>query len=621
MFQHDSSVCEGNSTALALADSLLGPASPAPSLDKRLIGAGVGVRDSVVVLKFGSSVLRTRGDLPSAVHEIYRWYRDGHRVIAVVSAIGDTTDLLLASARDLASEPEPYALAELLATGERAAAALLGVALDRVGVRARVVDPRTIGLLALGTVLDSEPVGVNREQLQTLLAQYPVLVVPGFFGYDEKKRLHLLGRGGSDLTATFLASAVSATRCRLIKDVDGVYQSDPAASVGYQPRRFSSLGYEQALALAGPLIQPKAVHFLQRQQRTAEVAALGATYESHVGFSTTTLAETVTNPPTRVLLLGVGTVGGGVYRRLSALPAHFRVVGAFVRSVARASLEGASKLLFKTDEAALQDLDCDIVVDALPGLEPSTRLVTSFLSRGIHVVSANKALIAQSGPILSLLASRHEASLRYSATVGGSAPMIETVRRLAANGEIASLTAILSGTCNYVLERCDAGVRLLEALREAQTLGYAEADASEDLSGRDTARKLRILARHAFGCEVDALSVEGIEDDALERHLSEVSDGQTLRLIGSAAKLSSGRLEAHVRLEWISADHVLVPIAAEWNALAIAQASGEITVVTGRGAGRWPTTEAVISDLLDLRRERVDVVHGRWKAGAASQDV
>jgi len=571
------------------------------------------VRDSIVVLKFGSSVLRAREDLPSAVHEIYRWYRDGHRVIAVVSAIGDATDLLLASARDLASSPEPYALAELLATGERAAAALLGVALDRVGVRARVVDPRTIGLLALGTVLDSEPVGVNREQLKSLLTEFPVLLVPGFFGYDEKKRLHLLGRGGSDLTAAFLASAAGATRCRLIKDVDGVYESDPAATIGYQPRRFSSLGYEQALALAGPLIQPKAVHFLQRQQRTAEVAALGAAYESHVGFSNTALAEAVASPPTRVLLLGLGTVGGGVYRRLLAMPEHFRVVGALVHSRTRARQEGIPRELVETDEKALPLLACDVTVDALPGLEPSTRLVTAFLFRGIHVVSANKALAAQSGPILSLLASRHEASLRYSATVGGSAPMIETVRRLAADGEIASLTAILSGTCNYVLERCDAGVRLLEALREAQKLGYAEADASEDLSGRDTARKLQILARHAFGREVDTLTVEGIEDDALERHLSEVSPGHTLRLIGTATKVSSGRLEALVRLKWIGANHVLANIAGEWNKLAITLVSGETTVVTGRGAGRWPTTEAVIADLLELRRE------GRVKIQDASK--
>ena len=333
------------------------------------------------------------------------------------------------------------------------------------------------------------------------------------------------------------------------------------------------------------------------------MAALGTAYESHVGFSTTALAEVLTRPPTRVLLLGLGTVGGGVYRRLAALPENFRVVGVFVRSRARARQEGLVQEFVETDESALPPLEFDVVVDALPGFEPSARLVTAFLTRRIHVVTANKAVIAQAGPTLSQLASRHQVSLRYSATVGGRAPMIETVRRLAANGEITSLTAILSGTCNYVLERCDADVRLLDALREAQALGYAEADASEDLSGRDTARKLRVLARHAFGREVDALTIEGIEDDALERHLSDVSAGQTLRLIGTATEVSLGRLEAHVRLEWIGADHVLSRIGREWNALAITLASGETIVVTGRGAGRWPTTEAVIADLFELRRE------------------
>lgn len=561
------------------------------------------MRDSIVVLKFGSSVLRTRGDLPSAVHEIYRWYREGHRVIAVVSAIGDATDLLLAAARDLFVDPEPYALAELLATGERAAAALLGIALDRVGVRAHVVDPRDIGLLALGTVLDSEPVGVDRERLKTLLAEFPVLIVPGFFGSDEKKRLHLLGRGGSDLTAAFLASAVSAMRCRLIKDVDGVYESDPAASIGYQPRRFSSLGYEQALALAGPLIQPKAVHFLERQQRTAEVAALGAGYESHVGFSTTALAEAVVLPPTRVLLLGLGTVGGSVYRRLLSMPEHFRVVGAFVRSRARARQEGIPQELIEIDEDALPQLNCEFVVDALPGLEPSTRLVTAFLTRSINVVSANKAIIAECGPALGALAARHGASLRYSASVGGSAPMIEAVRRLAASGEITSVTAILSGTCNFVLEQCERGISLHAAVRDAQERGYAEADASEDLSGRDAARKLRILARRAFGREVNALAVEGIDDTGLQKFESDGRENQPLRLISTAAKLHSGRVDAYVRLERINEFHPLANFGSEWNALSISLATGESTVVSGRGAGRWPTTEAIIADLFELRRE------------------
>ena len=176
------------------------------------------MEDDIVVLKFGSSVLRSAQDLPSAVHEIYRWYRDGHRVIAVVSAIGDTTNQLLAAGRALTESPEPYALAELLATGERESAALLGIALDRSGIRARVVDPREVGLVALGTVLDSEPVNVNRERLRAFLAESAILVVPGFFGFDEKQRLHLLGRGGSDLTAVFLAGAINATRCRLVKD-------------------------------------------------------------------------------------------------------------------------------------------------------------------------------------------------------------------------------------------------------------------------------------------------------------------------------------------------------------------------------------------------------------------
>jgi homoserine dehydrogenase len=154
-----------------------------------------------------------------------------------------------------------------------------------------------------------------------------------------------------------------------------------------------------------------------------------------------------------------------------------------------------------------------------------------------------------------------------------------------------------------VLDQCEQGVPLHEAVRDAQERGYAEADAHEDLSGRDAARKLRILARHAFGREVDSLTVEGIQEDALHWLLPAAKDGEHLRLIGTAAKLSSGRVEAHVQLEWIGDDHPLANIAGEWNALAITLVSGETIVVTGRGAGIWPTTAALIADLFELRRE------------------
>lgn len=175
--------------------------------------------EEIVVLKFGSSVLRTQGDLPAAVHEIYRWYRQGFRVIAVVSAIGDATEQLIRQSRELSSTPEAWATAELLATGERTSAALLGIALDRAGVPARVVNPREIGLEITGPPLDGEPRAINAERVRALLDSHPVLVVPGFFGTDNSGRTQLLGRGGSDLTAIYLSVSLEASRCRLLKDL------------------------------------------------------------------------------------------------------------------------------------------------------------------------------------------------------------------------------------------------------------------------------------------------------------------------------------------------------------------------------------------------------------------
>jgi aspartokinase len=156
------------------------------------------VPERIVVLKFGSSVLRSHTDLPSVVHEIYRWYRDGASVIAVVSAIGGATEQLIQQSRELFPTPEPWATAELLATGERTSAALLGITLDRAGIPARVVNPREIGLEVKGHPLDGEPFAINTKHVRELLVEFPVLVVPGFFGTDAFGRTQLLGRGGSD---------------------------------------------------------------------------------------------------------------------------------------------------------------------------------------------------------------------------------------------------------------------------------------------------------------------------------------------------------------------------------------------------------------------------------------
>jgi aspartokinase len=128
------------------------------------------MQKEIIVLKLGSSVLQTEEDLPNAVHEIYRWYRAGSRVVAVVSAIGEMTDRLTAQSIRIWNSPDPWASAELLATGERASAALLGIALDRSGVPARIVDPREIGLTVAGSPRDSEPVSLDAARLHSLLA-------------------------------------------------------------------------------------------------------------------------------------------------------------------------------------------------------------------------------------------------------------------------------------------------------------------------------------------------------------------------------------------------------------------------------------------------------------------
>jgi homoserine dehydrogenase len=231
--------------------------------------------------------------------------------------MGLTTDELLCEARGLTTTPEPFATAELLATGERAAAALLGLALDRSGIPARVLNPREIELLASGSPLDSELVSVNVVRVRELLRRYPALVVPGFFGTDAEGRTHLLGRGGSDLTAVFIAHSLSSAgrsiRCRLIKDVDGVYESDPALSQvegqpGSNPRRFGCLDYPDALRVAGQLIQPKALSFLQYNRGRAEVASCAAGSETVVQGGPTHLEGAWASPePSRVLLLGLGS--------------------------------------------------------------------------------------------------------------------------------------------------------------------------------------------------------------------------------------------------------------------------------------------------------------------------
>lgn len=557
------------------------------------------MKQRTVVLKFGSSVLRSAADLPSVVHEVYRWYRDGWRIVAVVSALDGTTDRLLREAQTLVPHPEPHALAELLATGERHSAALLGIALDRAGIPARVADPREVRFTTTGTTLDAAPIRLDRAAFEAGFKQSAVVVFPGFFGYDEHGRMQLLGRGGSDLSAVFLAEALETEQCCLLKDVDGVYERDPASSLELRVRRYATLGYEDAIERAQKLIQPKAVRVLQNARRTASVAALGRDYASTIGPFECRLEDRPEPRPLRTLLLGLGTVGFSVYERLKATPERFELVGALIRDRAKYVSRGVpAALLFDTQDA-LAALEVDLVIDALPELEPSNALARYFLAHGVHVVSANKVLVAEAGPQLQQIAQRSGAKLRYSAAVGGGVPMIEAVQRAAHRGKIASIEAILNGSSNFVLSRCTRGHSFDAAVRAAQAAGFAELDPEVDLAGRDAARKLQILCRHAFGVAPDSIPTEPIDAHTIAQKQASLQPGEALRQIARASR-HGDTVDARVVLESVSDESAFGCTRDEQNVLIISHHDGTVPTVHGRGAGAWPTAEAIIGDLTGL---------------------
>lgn len=258
----------------------------------------------LAVLKFGSSVLGSESDVPVVVEEIAGFLRRDWRVVAVVSAIGDGTDRLIAAARAVApaerrSTDAESAFAALLGTGEAASAALIALALDHGGVASAVLDVGRVGPFTRGPRLDATPHAFDTASVRHALDERPVAILPGFVGRDERGRHTLLGRGGSDLTSLFVARALRADRCRLLKDVDGVYEHDPALRGLPAPRRFATLDWEGALRLEDCILQQKAVQFAYRHRLQFEVSACAATGGTVVGALRSRFATNLRGERTR----------------------------------------------------------------------------------------------------------------------------------------------------------------------------------------------------------------------------------------------------------------------------------------------------------------------------------
>ena len=527
---------------------------------------------NLIVLKFGSSVLRSAADLPAVADEIYRHLRDGKRVLAVVSAFEGCTDALLRLARSQFGDDAPAATACLAATGELQSAALLAGYLVRSGVSARVMDPREIALSVHGSSLDSEPHSIDRDAIFGAFERQSVLVVPGFFGINRDGQVCLLGRGGSDFSALFLAHRLGA-ECRLIKDVDGIFDRDPA-DAGPTAMRFASVTWEAALNVAGELVQHQALQFAHLHRFGFSVGALSSASQTHVGADPSTIGEAIEQQaPLRIVMLGLGTVGGGVYSRLREQPERFEILRIVVRDIDKhRSLDLPSGIL-GTDPWAAVNLPADLVIESMGGLFPAGDLVLHALNKGCPVVTANKAMVAHRWADLHPFTGAAP-RLRFSAAVGGALPVLETLSMH--SGRVRRLRGVINGTCTYVLGAMRNGTDFDAAI--------------------DAADKLALMARVAFGIDLPLNTIA-------TRGIGARDAGAKVQLVASAVR-EQDAIRARVGPEELADRDFLAGSIEAQNRVEIELDDGHMLRLEGIGAGRWPTAISVCGDVMDVWREQ-----------------
>jgi homoserine dehydrogenase len=301
----------------------------------------------------------------------------------------------------------------------------------------------------------------------------------------------------------------------------------------------------------------------------------------------------VTSEAFRIGLLGHGTVGSAFAELLEE------------RTDAIAAQVGLRPELAGVLTRSRGDFDdilerSDLIVELIGGLEPAREYVLRALEAGRHVVTANKQLLSQHGEEVFEAARRGAVQLRFEAAVAGVVPAIRVMAETLAAAHIERVHGIVNGTTNYILTQMAAtGASYDDALREAQELGFAEADPTEDVTGKDAAAKMAILARLAFGAAVrlDQVNYEGIERITPDDIAYAAELGLSLKLIGSAERIDGG-VAVHVHPVFLYADHPLASVNGSFNAVTIeSPAITEITL-SGPGAGGVQTASAVLGDVV-----------------------
>lgn len=313
-------------------------------------------------------------------------------------------------------------------------------------------------------------------------------------------------------------------------------------------------------------------------------------------------------------LLGFGTVGAGVVEGLQKngdLIASRSGVRLVLRKIADLDLErdrgvSVDRSVLTTDAmSVIRDPSIHIIIELIGGVGIARELVTEALKMGKPVVTANKKLLAEHGASLFALADANKVDLRFEASVAGGIPIIQALRDGLIANHIPNLYGILNGTCNYILTRMEQeGLPFDEVLRDAQNLGFAEAEPSLDIDGHDTAHKAALLASLAYGFPfpLKSVYVEGIRGIARDDISYAAEMGYRVKLL-AVVKKQDNAVSVRVHPAMVPVTHMIASVSGVFNAVMV---SGDVvgdTLYYGRGAGRLPTASAVLSDVTSVARQ------------------
>ena len=334
--------------------------------------------------------------------------------------------------------------------------------------------------------------------------------------------------------------------------------------------------------------------------------------------------------PLKLGIAGIGTVGAALTRLIARQAENFARVGRDIRIAAYSARAAGDRGLPLGEAAFFADpremaarADIDVFVELIGGADGvAYEAAKAALARGLAVVTANKAMLAAHGLELAELAEKAHAPLAFEAAVGGGVPIIKTLREAMAGNRVRRVSGILNGTCNFILSKMETERLPFDVcLKEAQRLGYAEADPTFDVGGFDTAHKLSILAALAFGARIDAeaISVEGIENITLADLVAADELGFRVKLLGVAAATGHG-VEQRVHPTMVAKTTPLAQTMGVLNAVTIdGDAVGALTLV-GPGAGGDATASAVAADIGDIARGGAALAFGRPVAALTALD-